>query len=443
MGSRLNILLVAPTALNYTGNPIKQRKLYLPCLTLANLAALVPENAHVSLVFETIEEIPFDKHWDIVALTGMGSGIIRAWQIASEFRKKGITTVIGGIAASLADPALSLLHSDAVVVGEAEELWPHLIKDFGGNKLQKIYKSDKMPPVKNIPLPRYDLMNKMAFGKWLPVQATRGCPYTCNFCSVTSFFSNSYRKIPIENVIRDVRSAKKYGSRYIAFIDDNIAGDFNYCQDLFEALVPEKIIWMSQASINLAERPDLLKLAYKSGCRLLSFGIESLNRQSLKFINKEWHKPGEYDRAIHTIRSNGIDVSTEMILGIDGDDLAIFHKTYDFIMRNKISVSRIHILTPVPGTPLFNELDKMGRIVNYDYTCYTGGNVVFKPQDIDPVELKSRYWELYQKLYSWKSIFKRILPNKANLGMFMRAVTIGTNLHYRYHIKNKITPGIV
>lgn len=439
----MRILLVGPTALDGNGQPIKQRKLHLPGLTLPMLAAVTPRHCDVRLVNETVEDIPFDEHWDLVGITGMGSGIVRAWQIADEFRRRGARVVIGGIAASLLGPDLSLEHADSVVTGEAEETWPQLICDFENNRLKPVYRMHRPPPIEKLPLPRYELMNPARLGFWRPVQATRGCPFTCSYCSITAFFKAGYRKRPVAEVVRDVRAAKQSGTRYIAFIDDNIGVDFNYCTELWEALIPEKIIWISQCSLHIAERPDMLRLARRSGCRLLSFGIETTSPESLKTVDKEWNRPERYRQSVATIRKHGIDVSTEMIVGLDADDHSVFQRTYDFIMDNQISVPRVHIMTPIPGTPLYEELKQDGRIVSEDFSRFSGGQVIYRPLHLKADELQAGYWKLYETLFSWWAIKRRVAGNRASLGPYMRAFVLGVNLHYRRHVLNRICPGIV
>lgn len=439
----MKILLIAPTALDFTGKPIRQRRIHLPGLTLPMLAAVTPDDVQLRLLMETTENIPFNEHWDAVGLTGMGSGIVRAWQISDEFRKRGVKTIIGGIAASLADPELTLLHCDSIVIGEAENVWPEVVSDLAAGRLQRIYRMVNRPAIDQLPVPRYELMNRSRIGLWRPVQATRGCPFYCNFCSTTAFFQGTYRKRPIDQIIRDIRAAKRYGTHYIAFIDDNICVDFDYSAELFEALIPEKIIWMSQCSLHIAENPGLMKLARKSGCRLLSIGIESVNRESLSEIDKEWNRPERYSDAFKSLRENGIDVSTEMIIGFDSDDSSVFKKTYEFITHNKISVPRVHILTPIPGTEMFERMESQGRIISRDFGRYSGGKVNFQPRRMLPDELQAGYWDLYQHLFAWRSILKRTAVNKADLGPYMRAVVWAINLHYRKHVHHKICPGIV
>jgi len=439
----VRVLLVSPTALDAQGRPIKQRRVHLPGLTLTMLAAVTPPGIELRLVNETAEDVPFDEHWDLVGLTGMGSGLVRAWQIGDEFRQRGTAVVIGGIAASLAPPEWSLQHADAVVVGEAEETWPQVLADFATGRLQPVYRMHRAPPIDALPLPRYDLLNPSRIGRWRPVQATRGCPFTCSFCSITAFFDQHYRKRPVDQVVRDVRAAKRHGTRYIAFIDDNIGVDWDYCTALWEALIPERIVWMSQCSLHIAERPGMLRLAHRSGCRLLSFGIESTNAASLETVDKGWNRPERYREAVREIRRHGIEVSTEMIIGLDADDPTVFERTFEFVMDNAISVPRVHILTPIPGTPLFDELHRDGRILSDEFQRFTGGQVVYQPRHLTPAELQVGYWRLYERLFSWPAIWRRIGRNRAALGPYMRALVLAVNIHYRRHIRHRICPGIV
>jgi radical SAM superfamily enzyme YgiQ (UPF0313 family) len=440
---RPRVLFVGPTALDMQGRPIKQRRLHLPGLTLPMLAALTPDHWDATLVNETVQDIPYDEPWDLVGITGMGSGIVRAWVIADEFRRRGRTVVLGGIAASLLGPEASLRHADSVVLGEAEETWPQAVRDFEGGAIAPVYAAKRRPPIESLPLPRYDLLDRRHLGRWRPVQATRGCPFTCDFCSVTAFFGASYRKRPVEQVIRDVREARKHGTKYIAFIDDNIGVDWDYCTKLWEALIPEQIIWISQCSLHIADRKDMLALAHRSGCRLLSFGIETTNAESLGIHDKAWNRPARYGEAVRTIRKHGIDVSTEMIVGLDGDDEKVFEHTFRFIMDNEITVPRVHIMTPIPGTPLFARMKREGRLLSEDFRRFSGGQVVFRPRHLEPDELQARYWKLYERLFTMAGIWKRVGRNHAGLDRYMRAFVLGVNLHYRGHVHHRITPGIV
>jgi radical SAM superfamily enzyme YgiQ (UPF0313 family) len=257
---------------------------------------------------------------------------------------------------------------------------------------------------------------------------------------VTAFFRQRYRKRPVDQILRDVKAT---GSRFIAFIDDNIAVDWDWCSELWQALAGLDITWMSQSSLHIADRPDMMELARASGCRLLSIGIESVNPDSLVSHNKEFNRPEHYGEAVRTIRGHGIEVSTEMMIGLEDDDEGVFAATFDFLMSHEIAVPRIHIMTPVPGTPLFRRLEDEGRIRIRDLSRYTGGQVVFTPSGMDPDLIQREYWRLYERLFTRRAILHRTRRNHASLSLFMRAFVLGVNLHYRRHIRRRITPGIV
>lgn len=438
------ILLISPTGLDRKGNPIVQRKTYLPGLTMPQLAAVTPDDFEVKIVSETSEPIPFDEHWDLVGLTGMGgSGVVRAWQLCDIFKKKGSKTVMGGIAASLCKEEWTLEHADCLVTGEAEDTWKVVLNDFMKGGMKEVYRMTSPPDVTSFPIPAYGKLNAKHYGFWRPVQATRGCPFPCTFCSISEFFKRSYRKRPVSQVVRDIRAAKASGTRFITFIDDNIGVDFKYCKELWEALIEENIIWASQCSLQISENDEMLALAAKSGCRILSFGIETINPKSLEHIDKGWNRPERYEKAFADIRRHGIEISTEMILGLDGDTPSVFEETFNFLMKNQIALPRQYILTPVPGTPMYHELEAEGRIFDYNFVKYNGGDAVFHPKNISAETLQKNYWKLYQDLYSVKNIYRRIGSNPSRLSPFMRVFVMATNMVYRNHIGRDITPGIV
>ena len=437
------MLLVSPTALDYRGLPIKKKKLFLPGLTLLSLAAVTPNDVDLTLVNEPVDDVPFDRHWDLVGLTGMGSGLKRAWQIADSFRARGSTVAIGGIAATLCPPDWSASHADTLVLGEAETTWPRVIDDFIAGRLKASYPMGTRPDVASLPLPRYDLLSTAEKGLFRPVQATRGCPFPCDFCSIQSYFERSYRKRPIAQILRDVRAAVATGSRYIAFIDDNIGVDWKFFAELMTALIPEKIVWASQCSIHVADKPDMLALAYKSGCRILSFGIESVNPASVAAVRKTFNEPARFAELLGRVRESGIAVSTEMIVGMEGDTEATFEETYRFLMDNRIPLPRLYILTPVPGTPLYRRFVEDGRIFDHDLANYTGGKCVFHPTGMSAEVVQESYWKLYERLYTYSAIARRMRGVPEQMELALRAFILGTNLHYRKHVRARITPGIV
>lgn len=438
-----SVLLMAPSALDYHGEPIRKKRLYLPGLTLMSLASVTPDSVDLKLVNECVSDPPFDRHWDLVGLTGMGSGLKRAWQLGDEFRRRGSKVVIGGIAASLAPLESTAAHADAVVTGEAEGTWPHVIDDFLSGELKSHYPMRQRPAIETLPLPRYDLMTPSEKGLWMPVQATRGCPFPCEFCSIQSYFDRSYRKRPVDQIIRDVRAARAAGTRYISFIDDNIGVDWSFFEELMHALIPERIYWASQCSIHLADRPDMMALAYRSGCRILSFGVESVSRTSVESVGKTFNHPSRYPELLARIHDHGIAVSTEMILGLDGDTEETFELTYRLLQDCRIPLPRVYILTPVPGTQMHRQFEEEGRIFNHDIGDYNGGKCVFTPRGMTAAQLDENYWKLYERIYSLRSIARRMRGVPKGMEPRLRAFILGTNLHYRSHVRQRITPGIV
>ena len=437
------VLLVSPAALDFEGAPIKKKRLYLPGLTLVSLAAVTPDTVDLTLVNEPIHDLPIDQHWDLVGLTGMGSGLKRAWELGDAFRARGSKVVIGGIAASLAPREWTMEHADSIVTGEAEYTWPIVVDDFLAGRLEPAYPMRERPDVARLPLPRYDLMSAGEKGMWRPVQATRGCPFPCEFCSIQAYFERSYRKRPVDEIIRDVRAAKATGSNYITFIDDNIGVDWKFFQQLMEALIPEKILWASQCSIHIADKPDSLALAHRSGCRILSFGLESVNASSVASVSKTFNHPERYPDLVRCITDSGITVSTEMIVGLDGDTEATFEHTYSFLMGSRVPLPRLYILTPVPGTPLYTKYIEADRIFNHDIGDYNGGKAVYHPRLMQAEVLQRNYWRLYERVYSLRAIAHRLRGVPRRMELPLRKFILGTNLHYRRHVRERITPGIV
>jgi len=439
---KLKLLLIIPSALDSNGQPVKLKKLMLPSITMLMLSAVTPKSFQSRVIYETVEDIPFDEHWDLVGITGMGSGSVRAWQIADVFRGKGAKVVIGGIGPSIFNPEGTLEHADTIVIGEAEEIWPVLLEDFRKGTMKRTYKAEHPPDMATLPTPRFDLLNAKKMGFMRSIQATRGCPNICSFCSIAAFSKGSYRKRPVDKVIGDIRAIKKSGSRYVVFVDDNLFFDLDYNRELWEALIPEKITWLSSSTIQLADYPEMLSLAHKSGCCMLSVGLESLDNKNLKDVYKTWNKPDRYIEAIEVLRKNGIMVSTSMMMGLDYDTVDTFRHVFDFIMASHVPIPRIMIFTPIPGTPAYDSLEQENRIMNRDLSKYTGGNVVFQPRNMTPGELQKGYWKLYEDLFTRKNIFRRMSRNIPGQNPLIIAGLFVTNYNYRRHIRNRVVPGI-
>ena len=436
------ILLIQPSPYDKNHKPIKKNKLYFVGLAMPLLAAMMPEDWEAEIVLEVIEDIPFDTDAELIGISTMGHGVIRSIDIARKFREMGKTVILGGYMASImADEALK--HCDSVVVGDAELVWNELLKDYDEGRLKKIYKDNLESGFFSTPMPRFDLIINKRIGNFLPVQAGRGCPNTCSFCSVACLYKGHYIKKPLEEVVRDIKQVKELGFKKFLLLDDNIFSDREYLDKLLIEIKKLNMQWMSQCDIRIGRENELLKKLADSGCITLSFGLESISKESLKGMNKSWVNPLEYTELIQNIHSHGIDVSTEMVVGGEGDTLQSIRDTKRFIEDNKITVPRFYILTPIPGTKFFEDMMKAGRIIKEDIYSFDGTEAVHMPKNMSPDELTNAYWELYDSLFTFSSILKRNILRKEFLikpGKYLFYTIV--NLFYRYQIKNRITPNI-
>ena len=436
------LLLIQPSPYEKDGKVIKKKKLYFTGLVLPLLAALTPDDWETELIYEVIEDVPFDTDADLIGVSTMGHGVIRSIDIAKEYRKRGKTVILGGYMASIM-PEEAVKYCDSLIIGDAELVWQQMLSDFENGNLKKTYEKPLEGNWYSTPSPRFDLLEGKNLGDFLPVQAGRGCPNSCSFCSVSCLYRGRYVKRPLPEVIRDIEQIKSLGYKKILLLDDNIFSDKKYLDSLLDTLIKLDISWMSQCEITIGKDDELLEKLQKSGCTTLSFGLESISRESLISMDKGWAVPAEYDSLIQNIRNHGIDVSTEMVVGGEGDTLESIRMTKDFIERNKISVPRFYILTPFPGTRFFDQIKEEGRLVNNDIYSYDGTSAVYRPKNMTPDELTQAYWELYSELFTIKSIIKRTILRKEMLRTPARCIfNMGVNLYYRDQIKKSITPNI-
>ena len=436
------ILLIQPSPYDQNRKPIKKKKLYFVGLALPLLAAMTPKEYEVEIILEILEDIPWDTDADIIGISSMGHGVIRSIDIAKAFKKMGKTVIMGGYMVSImAEEAKK--YCDAVVVGDAELVWKDLLKDYESGTLKPIYEKNLIGGILSTPLPRFDLIINKKIGDFLPVQAGRGCPNVCSFCSVACLYKGHYIKKPLEEVVRDIKQVKALGYKEFLLLDDNIFSDIIYLKGLLKEIKSLNMTWMSQCDIRIGKEDELLGELRDSGCTTLSFGLESISRESLLGMNKGWANPAEYPKLIKNIQDHGIDVSTEMVLGGDGDTLESIRATKGFIEENKISVPRFYILTPIPGTKFFKDVVKQGRLIKEDIYSFDGTEAVHMPKHMTPEELTNAYWELYNNLFTIKSIIKRNIIRKEFIKEpFKYLFYFGVNLYYRYQIKQKITPNI-
>jgi len=405
----LKIVLISP----FFDKKIRKtaRKTFrFPPLNLPIIASLTPKEFEVKIVDENVEDINFDEGTDLVGITCMTAQAPRAYSVADAFRKRGIRVVLGGIHPT-ALPNEAAKHADAVVIGEAENTWPELMFDLRKNGLKKFYSCTKRPSLKNLPLPRLDLLKRDRYIFGDVIQIFRGCPFACSFCSVSNFFGNTYRYRPIDDVVNEIKHRRSNTIRpqFMGFLDDNIAGLPRYAKELFERLIPLNIWWAGQASLTVAKDKELLRIFQRSGCKFLYIGFESVSQVSLHEANKNFLNPDNFKESIKRIHDFGINIEGAFIFGFDDDDETIFERTVRFADKIGVDAAQFGILTPFPGTKLWDKLEKEKRIFTKDWTKYGIGNAVFKPKKMSPEKLKEGTEWAWREFYSLRNIGKRIV----------------------------------
>lgn len=420
----MKLLLILPKSeRGWWGKVSKSGKAGFVRLSLPTIAALTPPDWDVEILDARVKPITYDKDIDLVGITALTEEIPSAYRIADNFRKRGIKVVMGGVHVSaLSNEALQ--HVDSVVIGEAELVWQELLDDFKTGQLKSTYQASQLIDMKKMAIPRRNSLDREMYASGFnTLQATRGCPFSCNFCTVTAFFGKKFRTRPVDEVIKEI---KGFDTREFFFLDDNIVGRPAYAKELFKRLIPLKLRWGAQASITMAKDPELLDLYARSGGKYAFIGFESISQKNLEKMNKGWNSAEGYKEAIERIHSAGINIVGSFVFGLAEDGSSVFKNTLAFIMDMKIDAAQFHILTPFPGTENYRQLNNEGRIIDRDWAKYHTGEVVFQPDGMTIEELQRGYYWIFRNTYTLKNILKRSL--RSPKGIVDR---IAVNLSYR------------
>ncbi len=372
-------------------------------MALPLLAALTPPGVEVRLIDEAVEDVDPELDVDLVGLSAMTPNAPRAYALADHFRCRGIQVIMGGVHPSTL-PEEALEHCDSVAVGEGEGLWPQILVDADKRNLKRVYKSPGLTPLGSLPAPRWEGMAARRYFIPRTVQLSRGCPNSCSFCSVQTFFGRSFRSRPIPQVLEEIRSIPR---KLFIFVDDNITADPAAAKDLFSAMIPLKKKWLAQCSLSISDDPELLDLAARSGCLGLLIGFESLSPEVLRSIGKQVNLRRKYEEAIRKIHGQGIHIQGSFIFGFDGDTPDAIRSTVQFVKENRITGVNYCHLTPFPGTKLFADLEKEGRILHRDWALYDRQNIVFQPRHFTPDALQRAILWAYRQTYNLPSIWRR------------------------------------
>ena len=399
----------------------RARVLNFQQITMPYLAAFVPLDWTVLHIDEAVKAVDCSTQADLVAITFHTPSAPHAYALAAGFRQRRIPVVLGGPHATLM-PDEAQAHADVIFVGEAESCWPQFLRDFIAKRHLRRYCARELPSLEQAPMARKDLFHRRDHTGGV-LFATRGCPHRCDFCTVAVMYQSRLRKRPVQAV------AEEYGSfpgKVIILWDDNIASDLDYAKTLFRALAPHGKWWSSQASIAAARDPEFLELAARSGCKQLFIGLESISQASLDGARKGFNRVADYAQAIERIHSHGIAVQAGIVFGFDQDGPAIFDDTLDFLEGAGVQNATFNILTPFPGTGLYQRFEAEGRILTRDWSKYNGrADVVFQPKQMSPEELLAGYQDANRRFYSWGSVYRRL--SRSSVGLFW---TLPLNLAY-------------
>lgn len=440
MSSRsLRFLLVNPAAPQWRVKPgIRPspvtRIFRFSMLSSLAVAAAMPEGVETRILDEEVEPLDLEERADLVGISFMTFNAPRAYEIADAFRRKGRPVVLGGYHPTFR-PEEARQHADAVCVGEAEANVERLVGDFLAGRLRPLY--DEGPAdLSGLRRPNRTLVPRGRYAWVDAIQATRGCPHGCTFCSISSFFGRRFRTRPVDDVVDELRGL---GPR-ILFLDDNLTVDADYSRELFARMIPLGKRWYSQSSVALADDPGLLELAVKSGCRGVFVGFESVSQDGLTALGKEFARVRDYRRAVERFHDAGVGVQAGIVLGHDADGPGVFRETLDFLVEARLDALQATVLTPFPGTPIFAEMEAAGRIVDRDWSHYDFRHVVFEPKQMSRETLQTGHDWLLARFYSLRAVAGRLLGEISYLGAdTILGATVPLNLGYRVRLRKDRT----
>lgn len=424
---KLRIALISPKGPLYRhrGGIFKQSLRYMP-LTFPTLAGLIPEDVDVELtcIDEGISDVDLDLEADLIGLTVITGTAPRAYELSAHFRARGIPVVLGGPHVTLV-PDDAQPHADSIVVGYAEEEWPRLLHDFVSGKLKPRYTQAADFDLSGYPLPKREVLPRWKYSTSHVFEATRGCIHNCSFCVVPFAWGRKPFHKPVEEIVEDLRRTR---ARRAIFVDLNLIADRNYAAELFEALVPLNIEWYGLATTLLCDDLNLLDLVARSGCRGLLMGLESLSPGNLRHSQKQFNNPDNYGALVDLLHERRIALQGCFVFGLDEDTPEVFLKTAKFAVEAKIDLPRFAIVTPFPGTRLFEQLEQEDRILTRNWELYDGQHVVFQPAKLSVEELQRGNELAWKYAYGWNGIARRLRHTAAPW-----PVAALTNLGYRYY----------
>jgi radical SAM superfamily enzyme YgiQ (UPF0313 family) len=412
-------------------------------VNLPLLAALTPPGHTMTIVDEAFAPDDINQDVDLVGITVMTDLVLRAYDIADTYRRKAVKVVMGGIHPTVL-PDEALEHADAVVVGEAEGIWPRLVSDAASGQMQRLYRAGKMTDLKGLPKPRRDLLPGIKYQGYTPipigVETSRGCPYDCEFCSIGRTLGHHYRVRPVQEVIAEIESID---SRHLFFVDDALGLNRNVAKKLFTEMIPLRRLWLGQGTVSLAEDLELLRLMRRSGCLGLLVGFESVQKRTQNEVKKIKNLRIDFYEAMRRFHGEGFGILGTFVFGSDYENKDVFEQTLEFIMRSRMDCAELRILTPYPGTRLYQRLLSEGRLFVRDWWLrgYPPDTLLFQPRGMTADELISGFSRLNRQTYSFGAMIKRFFGmspwKRTLLGCQVYAgVNLSTRKRYFKGLKN-------
>lgn len=405
-------------------------------LSIGVLSALTPADWERTFFDDRLEPIDFSRPTDLAAISIETFTARRGYQIADEYRRRGVPVVLGGYHATFC-PEEAQQHADAVCVGEAEGVWERILQDAAAGRLSPVYSSGQSESLTGVAPDRTIFKGKNYF-KIALVETGRGCPFRCSFCSITAFYRGSYRRRPVDDVVDELRRQKE---KFVFFVDDNVVGDIENAKELFRALRPLHLRWIGQASVNVVKDESLLDLIAESGCIGLLVGFESFNQDTLTLVGKSVNKSANYGMVIGALRKRGISVYGTFMFGLPGDSAKLIGDTVEFARNHKLYLSAFNHLIPFPGTSLYKTFENEGRLM-YDRwwlsSAYRFGQAPFYPRGMSPAHLEQCCLRARREFYQPDSILERGLDFSANCTSPRKAAFFfGLNLLMRKELGHK------
>lgn len=404
----MKIKLIAPHEQreDTISSPFKLQRINLPLL-----AALTPPGHTITIVEEAFAPDDINQNVDLVGITVLTELASRAYRIADAYRQKAVKVVMGGIHPTVL-PDEALEHADAVVVGEAEGVWPGLVSDAASGQMQRIYRAGKLTDLQGLQKPRRDLLPGTRYQGFtripIGIETSRGCPYDCEFCCIGQTLGQQYRVRPVQEVIAEIGSID---SPHLFFVDDALGLNRNVAKKLFTEMIPLRRRWLAQGTVSLAQDLELLELMRRSGCLGLLIGFESVQKAIQNEVMKISNLRIDFYEAMRRFHGEGFGILGSFVFGFDYENKDVFEQTLDFIMRCRMDVVQLRVLTPYPGTRLYKRLLGEDRLFVRDWWLrgYPPDTLLFQPKGMTADELVSGYARLNRQAYSLGAMMKRFL----------------------------------